>query len=309
MSASEQNKSPLVSILMNCYNGETYLSEALESVLAQTHENWEIIFWDNQSTDKSSEIFKAYKDVRFKYYYASKHTDLGGGRAAAWPEIKGDYLVILDTDDTFEPKKIEHQVKFMLANPAFGVTFSNTRFFTNSRNWLLYQTRPPVEAGLPRLIERYYVSLESVMISMHLAKQQHIAFDRNFSHIADFDLIVRLAAVSKIGYLDEVLSNWRVHMDSGSWAEKHVFYEEIMKWGAVRSTDSLLKDYQCNISRLVHRAKLRLAAHRILSGEIKAAIEILNVPGVRCQIQVLTVFLFYFPIYIGKLWIDRKLTR
>ena len=41
---------PLVSILINCYNGEKYLSQAVESVLAQTYENWEIIFWDNQST-------------------------------------------------------------------------------------------------------------------------------------------------------------------------------------------------------------------------------------------------------------------
>ena len=200
MRASGQNKSPLVSILMNCYNGEAYLTEAIESVLTQTYENWELIFWDNQSTDKSSEIFKAYKDIRFKYHYASKHTNLGGGRAAAWPEIKGDYLVILDTDDTFEPQKIEHQLKFMISNP--------------------------VEAGLPRLIERYYVSLESVMISMRWANQHHISFDHRFSHIADFDLILRLAAVSKIGYIDEVLSSWRVHMDSGSWKAKHVFYED-----------------------------------------------------------------------------------
>lgn len=309
MRASGQNKSPLVSILMNCYNGEAYLTEAIESVLAQTYENWELIFWDNQSTDKSFEIFKAYKDCRFKYHYASKHTNLGGGRAAAWPEIKGDYLVILDTDDTFEPQKIEHQLKFMISNPAFGVTLSNTRFFTYSRNWLLYQTPPPVEAGLPRLIERYYVSLESVMISMRWAKQQHIAFDHRFSHIADFDLIVRLAAVSKIGYLDEVLSSWRVHMDSDSWKAKHVFYEELMKWGAVRSADPMLKDYQSNINWLVNRAKLRLAVHRILSGEIKEAIEILNAPEARDQIYLLMVFPFYFPLYISKLWVDRKVAR
>ena len=309
MRASGLNKSPLVSILMNCYNGKAYLTEAIESVLAQTYENWELIFWDNQSTDSSAEIFKAYKDSRFKYYYAPKHTNLGGGRAAAWPEIKGDYLVILDTDDTFEPQKIEHQLNFMIANPAFGVTLSNTRFFTHSRNWLLYQTSPPVEAGVPRLIERYYVSLESVMISMGWARHQHIAFDHRFSHIADFDLIVRLAAVSKIGYLDEVLSSWRVHMDSDSWKAKHVFYEELIKWGAVRSAEPTLKDCQPNINRLVKRAKLRLAVHRILGAEIKAAFEILNTPGARDQIYLLMVFPFYFLLYLSKLWVDRKIAR
>ena len=58
---------PLVSILMNCYNGEKYLHEAIDSVLAQTYKNWELIFWDNRSSDRSAEIFKSYNDKRLKY--------------------------------------------------------------------------------------------------------------------------------------------------------------------------------------------------------------------------------------------------
>ena len=52
-------ETPLVSIIMNCYNGEKYLREALDSVMAQTYQNWELIFWDNQSTEKSAEIFNS----------------------------------------------------------------------------------------------------------------------------------------------------------------------------------------------------------------------------------------------------------
>ena len=51
------NHAPLVSILMNCYNGEKYLQEAVDSILSQTYQNWELVFWDNRSTDKSAEIF------------------------------------------------------------------------------------------------------------------------------------------------------------------------------------------------------------------------------------------------------------
>ena len=68
------SEEPLVSILMNCYNGEKFLREAIESVLAQTYLNWELIFWDNQSTDQSADIFNSYDDKRLKYFYASKHT-------------------------------------------------------------------------------------------------------------------------------------------------------------------------------------------------------------------------------------------
>ena len=55
---------PLVSVIMNCFNGEKYLREAIDSVLAQTYQNWELIFWDNQSTDSSAEIVKSYDDPR-----------------------------------------------------------------------------------------------------------------------------------------------------------------------------------------------------------------------------------------------------
>ena len=59
---------PLISILMNCYNGEKYLREALEGVINQTYKNWELIFWDNMSSDNSAKIFNSYSEKRFQYY-------------------------------------------------------------------------------------------------------------------------------------------------------------------------------------------------------------------------------------------------
>ena len=59
---------------MNCYNGENYLSESIDSVLQQTYKNWELIFWDNKSEDKSAKIFKSFNDKRFKYFIADKYT-------------------------------------------------------------------------------------------------------------------------------------------------------------------------------------------------------------------------------------------
>ena len=70
-----ETTSPLVSIIMNCFNGESYLGDAIESVLDQTYKNWEIIFWDNQSDDNSAKIFNKYKDPRFKYFLAKKHNN------------------------------------------------------------------------------------------------------------------------------------------------------------------------------------------------------------------------------------------
>ena len=61
---------PLVSVVMNCYNGETFLRDAIDSVYAQTYENWEIIFWDNASTDKSARIAQGYNQ-KLQYYKES----------------------------------------------------------------------------------------------------------------------------------------------------------------------------------------------------------------------------------------------
>ena len=67
---------PLVSVIMNCFNGEEYLREAVNSVIKQNYKNWEIIFWDNLSTDESAKIFKCFKDSRLKYYCASSHANI-----------------------------------------------------------------------------------------------------------------------------------------------------------------------------------------------------------------------------------------
>ena len=70
------NKSPLVSIIMNCYNGEKYLKQSIETILSQTYQNWELIFWDNLSTDNSKIILKNFNDKRIKYFSSSSFLTL-----------------------------------------------------------------------------------------------------------------------------------------------------------------------------------------------------------------------------------------
>lgn len=84
---------------MNCYNGEKYIREAIDSVINQTYENWELIFWDNQSSDSSAKRFLEYDDPRLKYFCAQKHTELGDARVEAMNKAKGSWVGILDVDD------------------------------------------------------------------------------------------------------------------------------------------------------------------------------------------------------------------
>src|SRR4030067_1280023 len=108
-STSKQEQQPLVSVIMNCYNSEKYLREAIDSVLAQTYQNWEIIFWDNQSTDKSAAIFKSYADPRFCYFLAPEHTTLGQARNLAVEQAHGAWVAFLDCGDILFPRKLAQQ--------------------------------------------------------------------------------------------------------------------------------------------------------------------------------------------------------
>ena len=116
---------PLISIIINCFNGEKYLAEALNSVLAQTYENWEIVFWDNKSTDKSAEIFQNYKDDRFKYYCADSHARiLYKARKEALKKTKGDFIAFVDVDDWWVPDKLEKQI-LLFQDSKVGLVYGN----------------------------------------------------------------------------------------------------------------------------------------------------------------------------------------
>ena len=82
------NQNPLISVIINCHNGEEYLDNCIKSVLNQTYKNWEIIFFDNNSSDKSSKLLKSYNDHRIKYFKSSKTYTLYKARNLAVHKCK-----------------------------------------------------------------------------------------------------------------------------------------------------------------------------------------------------------------------------
>ena len=103
-----------VSIIMNCYNGQEYLKDSLNSVINQTYKNWELIFYDNCSNDKSKKIFFEYKknNSKFKYFKSKKKEKLGVARYNALKKIKGSFFLFFDCDDYLLPSKLKTQIKF-----------------------------------------------------------------------------------------------------------------------------------------------------------------------------------------------------
>ena len=98
---------PLVSILMNCHNGEDFLNESIGSVLKQSYQNWELIFFDNASNDSSREIFNSFSDKRLKYFYQPNKSSLVEARNIAVERCSADWIAILDTDDSWHQEKLQ----------------------------------------------------------------------------------------------------------------------------------------------------------------------------------------------------------
>ena len=116
---------PLVSIIMNCHNGEKYLKKSIRSIISQTYKNWELIFFNNKSSDKSKYFFDTFKEPRFKYFESKLFYSLYEARNLAISKAKGKFICFLDTDDWWEKKKLKKQINLFNKFPNLKFIYSN----------------------------------------------------------------------------------------------------------------------------------------------------------------------------------------
>ena len=184
---------PLVSIIVNCFNGEKYLRKALESIISQTYNNWEVIFWDNQSSDNSKKIFYEFKDSRFKYFFSDKHTTLYEARNNAIKQSKGEIIAFLDTDDWWNEDKLEKQIEFF-KNDKVGLVYSNFNlFYENSKKKKIFIKKILKSGYITKdLCKTYNIGILTVLLRK-TAYTSVSGFNNQYNMIGDFDLIMRLS--------------------------------------------------------------------------------------------------------------------
>src|ERR1700722_18495568 len=107
---------PMVSVIMNCLNGEKFVRQAIHSVYDQTYQDWEIIFWDNASTDGTAAIAKSFDDGRLRYFCSEHTVPLGKAREWAFSKAQGQWVAVLDHDDAFLPRRLERQLAELAGN-------------------------------------------------------------------------------------------------------------------------------------------------------------------------------------------------
>jgi glycosyltransferase involved in cell wall biosynthesis len=117
----------LVSLVMTVYNRERYLGTAIESVLKQTYRDFELIVWDDGSTDRSVEIAQEYaaQDGRVQVI-AAAHQGRARALKAAHGKASGDYVGWIDSDDALAAKALELTVARLAENPGLGMVYTNS---------------------------------------------------------------------------------------------------------------------------------------------------------------------------------------
>ena len=232
---------PLVSVIMNCYNGETFLKEAIDSVLAQTYQNWEIVFWDNQSTDRSAQIFKSYGDARLRYFYAPAHTRLYQARNYAIEKASGEFIAFLDVDDRWLPSKLEKQI-VLFSDAEAGLVCGNYWIESERtrKRWKWLKRPAPTGWVLNDLLKSYFVGLPTLVVRRSALASLDHPCDPRYHVIGDFDLVVRLSIRWKLDCVQEPVALYRVHDSNESLKHRARHPDELESWvGKMREVEAV----------------------------------------------------------------------
>ena len=281
-------RQPLVSVIMNCYNGDKYLREAIDSVLAQTYQNWEIIFWDNQSTDRSAEVFKGYTDARLRYLYSPTHTLLYEARNYAIEKANGEFLAFLDVDDWWCPEKLEKQI------PLFD---DLTVGFACSNYWIVNEVRgnkkkfrnKAIPSGwvLNEILTNYPVGMLTLILRRTIFDALQGGCDPRFHIIGDVDLVVRLGIKWKMAACQELLAYYRLHGENEGQKQKARHVAEYKVW--VKELNKIpkiqnLSGYKKVVNELAYM-RCRLCISHGRKGEVISRLS--NLPWGKYKIKLL----------------------
>ncbi len=230
---------PKISILMNGYNSEKYLKEAIDSIYAQTFKDWEIIFIDNCSIDDTKKIVDSY-DNKIKYYKTEKNIPLGAARNFGLQYCKGEYLAFLDTDDIWLNEKLEKQITLMSEKKNLLMCYGGV-IYIDEDSKEIGKFIPDAIIGnvFEQQLKRYEINMQSVLIRNNIK----ITFDEKKQFSPDFDLFMRISSQYQVEAIKDYLVKYRKLKNSLTtqkidrwWIEMEQTLDDIF------SGNSMLKD-------------------------------------------------------------------
>lgn len=247
---------PLVSVIMPVYNGERFLSRALESILNQSYSNLEILVLDNGSTDGTRPIIESFaqRDSRVRPLYEPAPLGYGGEVATnvATRQARGEFLAKLDADDVAHPDRLTKQVAFLQANPAVFLVGSWLKLIDENGQPTGYRNYPVShEAIYDEFYLRFPIANPAVLYRNRFRKTD--LYQIRFPHFNDYySLFVQLIQGNKMHNLPEYLTEYRIH-DTNT-----VFTKLREKWRSnLEIKETFVREFGYTPSRM-HRFKIKL---------------------------------------------------
>jgi len=234
-----------VSVCIPVYNGSRYIGESIDSVLAQTYEDFDLIVCDNCSTDNTGEIVRSYHDKRITYTRNKENLGLVGNANRCLELAKGEYICIWHHDDIMLPDNLQRKVDFLDQNPKVGFVHSNLIRIDDfgetiaPQIWGKASKRDYIEDGLT-LLNNYLSKLHlgaRIFIGAVLARRECYekvgGFNPQFPHTNDSEMWIRMMLFYNVACIGTPLLKYRIHSISAS-----------SKWGEYNSLPYLKEHYQ-----------------------------------------------------------------
>ncbi|MBI28639.1 MAG: UDP-Glc:alpha-D-GlcNAc-diphosphoundecaprenol beta-1,3-glucosyltransferase WfgD [Alphaproteobacteria bacterium MarineAlpha5_Bin11] len=208
------------SIIICCYNSEKYLKETIESIIEQTHKNWEIVAINDGSTDQTEKILLEYSTKNFPLIYRKQpNRGFAFARNEAIKLSSSEWIVIIDHDDICMPDRLEIHAKQIKQNPNSKLFFGDTIHFNNKneiirKNFDIFNFENinlnAGNASVSLLKEGCFIDSESVVFNKHAALRVG-NFNTKYKYVADYDFFIKMGRIYEFNYTTQIVSKWRIH--------------------------------------------------------------------------------------------------
>jgi len=262
------NMKPLVSIIIPSYNASAYVIEAIDSALAQTYKDVEVIVVDDGSTDNTKQLLAPYvRNSKIRYIYQA-NKGLSGARNTGIKAARGEYIALLDADDLFLPGKIEKQVAHLEACPSCDVSYCDLYHFNDGEPDILLKLNYSYYSGkdvLPNLLRKSFIAPVTVVFRKSVFDRFGL-FDEAMRQFAeDLEFWLRLVhGGAQICFLPEILAKLRLRGEGNIQSLEN---QPKMKLTALRVIENLnakmspieRRESGIRFSLMKHRLKLIFA--------------------------------------------------
>lgn len=199
----------LISIALPAYNAKDYIAECLDSLLAQTYQNFEIILIDDCSTDGTADVVAGYTDSRIHYFKNEKNSGIVYSLNKAYALSRGEYLARMDADDICMPERLEKQINFLEQHKDISLVSVWFQTFDGASGICRYATEP--EEIKCKLLFSLQLLHPGWMFRRELVQEHNLQYREEYKYAEDWDFLVRATSVTRLSNIPEILMNYRIN--------------------------------------------------------------------------------------------------